>query len=357
MEIGNSSNELEMIDQGSSINKALTNNFITEMKRHYDDNCRREVRNVNRTPERYHKDRRDRECEGKHRRSADVGGPIDRVDQMIQNAEANRMKIFGTPGRDHNTLLPIDLDRDFIHSAMVDETYMLVASHIEDLILGKIERGEFVDFTKLIPKDKIMAEEETELKLIMREGRTFYVPVKDSTNISSFSRWEQAFRVFSNIYLRRNPLRATELIQYNHVIHSASLIYVWSNIHAYDQDFRIHMSKHPGHSWAILLQQSWSMRLQEKIRGTEFHQQFSSNKNARRSGSFEKKGNGELCRKFNRGKCTFGPSCKFEHRCSYCFKFRHAAIHCRKAIPDRQDNMDCHGSRDAGNKSRRSSNQ
>ena len=72
-------------------------------------------------------------------------------------------------------------------------------------IIKKIENGDYVDFSKLIPRDKIVAEEETELKMVMRDGKMYYVPVKDTQTINGFGRWEQAFRVFSNIYTRMHP--------------------------------------------------------------------------------------------------------------------------------------------------------
>ena len=68
--------------------------------------------------------------------------------------------------------------------------------------------------------------EETEMRLVQRNGRTAYVPVRDEVTINSFNCWEQAFRVFSNVYTREHPHKAAELIQYNHIIHSASLTYV-----------------------------------------------------------------------------------------------------------------------------------
>ena len=42
------------------------------------------------------------------------------------------------------------------------------------------------------------------------------------------------------------------------------------------------------------------------------------------------------CRRFNKGFCKFGTGCRFEHRCSYCFKFGHSVLHCRKLIVDRE---------------------
>ena len=97
-------------------------------------------------------------------------------------------------------------------------------------------------------------EEETELKMIIKNGRTFYVPVQDGMTILGFGRWKLAFRIYSNIYNTAHPNRASELIQYNHVIHMASLKYIWDNVYMYNKDFRLHLSKYPNCSWGIILQ-------------------------------------------------------------------------------------------------------
>ena len=235
--------------------------------------------------------------------------------------------------------MEIDIDNNFVHSTMVDETYMLVASHLEEGVVRKIENGEFVDFAKLIPRDQIIADtDETELKMVFLEGKTYYVPVKEASAISGFSKWEQAFRVFSDIYTRAHPHHATELIQYNHIIHTASLTYIWSNVYAYNQDFRLHMTRHPRRSWAILLQQSWSMRLQEKVRFNEFHKHLGGkvHRNGGNGNGKTSSPSGEPCRKYNKGKCNFSNSCRYDHCRSYCFKFGHTILTCRKLIADRE---------------------
>ena len=33
--------------------------------------------------------------------------------------------------------------------------------------------------------------------------------------------------------------------------------------------------------------------------------------------------------RFNKGRCTFGDRCKFDHRCLICSKFSHGAHNCR----------------------------
>ena len=89
---------------------------------------------------------------------------------------------------------------------------------------------------------------------------------KDSTNISSYIKWEQAFRVFSNIYTSFHPTRGEELIQYNHIIHTASQTFLWDNVYRYDREFCIQMAKHHLNlSWAVILQQAWSMFLKDKV--------------------------------------------------------------------------------------------
>ena len=78
----------------------------------------------------------------------------------------------------------------------------------------------------------------------MGGGQRFWIPVTEHevTNISNYSHREQTFRVFSNIYMAFHPSKAGELIQYNHIIHTASQTFAWENVYKYDREFQIHMS-------------------------------------------------------------------------------------------------------------------
>ena len=51
-----------------------------------------------------------------------------------------------------------------------------------------------------------------------------------------------------------------------------------------------------------------------------------------KTGSFNssKGGKKETCKRFNKGKCTSGLSCRYEHKCLNCGKFGHGAHICRK---------------------------
>ena len=53
------------------------------------------------------------------------------------------------------------------------------------------------------------------MELVYKEGSAFWVPAANRTNgneINSYPKWEQVFRVFSDIYTRSHLDRAAELI-------------------------------------------------------------------------------------------------------------------------------------------------
>ena len=228
-----------------------------------------------------------------------------------------------TPGNE-----VIDLGKNFVHSVMVDEDYLVLTAHVDELTKSKIERGEYVDLAKLLPKDRVAQEDDQRLQMMVRNGQTFWVPMNENVAINNFTRWELAFRAYSDIYSRANPSRSCELIQYNYIIHTISTQFIWENVYSYDKDFHLHMARHPLRNWTIILQQAWTMRLKDRIRTSEFVP----------NGRLKAKANShEICRRFNRVKCSYGFSCKYDHRCLYCFKFGHASLNCRKAIVDRKE--------------------
>ena len=109
----------------------------------------------------------------------------------------------------------------------------------------------------------------------------------------------------------------------------------------YDKEFRLHLSRHPERSWSVILQQAWSMRVKDRLtftKGESNHRNyaasgFNSHGNNNGNGNSKTKNN-EPCRRLNKGKCKFGANCRYEHRCSYCLKFAHAILTCRKLILD-----------------------
>ena len=264
---------------------------------------------------------------------------MERSQQVIREAEASKARLFATKGRQNQIISTIpnvgnwvennlDNEENVVRSADVDEKYLVIGAHVDPLIQQKIINNEFVDFSKLLPKNRFSAsDEENRLELVTRGGATYFVPASDRDNasITSFTKWEQAFRVFSNIFSRAYPSKVTELIQYNDIIHVAASTYIWENVYRYDKEFRRHISNFPHHSWSVILQQAWAMYLKDRIPAQRFDRHDnSSHRNPNKVN--------EICRRFNKGRCPNGNSCKYEHRCDVkeCGKFGHRAHICQK---------------------------
>ena len=235
-------------------------------------------------------------------------------ESMTRRSESKKVHIYSVPGKT-------------LHSALLDEDYLIVGNHVDEITRRKIGNGEYVDFSKLMPKDRLNSEEDQRMEMVNRGGMTFWVPLSDRelTSINSYSKWEQAFRVFTKIYGSFFPEKTRELIQYQHTIFTAAGSFAWDNVYKYDREFRMHMSRHhPHRNWSVILQQAWSMYLKDKVSNN-------GNQNQLNSGTGQPKVRCKLCYDFNSGNCTFGRRCKFDHRCSFCNKYGHGSFNCQKA--------------------------
>ena len=103
---------------------------------------------------------------------------------------------------DANTINYVNQDRRH-DPAEVDQDYLVVGNFVEDSVQQRIKRGEYIDFARLLPCDRLAFEEDNRMEIVNRNGKTYFVPATEAESggsISNFSRWQQAFRVFSNIY-------------------------------------------------------------------------------------------------------------------------------------------------------------
>ena len=257
----------------------------------------------------------------------------DRAAQIIRQAEKARARILEIPGMNHVNQNPLGFsseeleliqNKERLHSVLVDEGYSDVASHVDEVTRRKIITCEYVDFSKLLPSDKSEDLEDEPMRMVNRDGVPAWAPARDRDPVNSFTRWEQAFRVYSNIYTEVFPRKAAELIQYNHVINTAAQSFTWDNVYRYDRKFRKHLSKFPSRSWSVILQQAWTMCLKDRYGNGDRNRGNDRNKKRR-----------DICWKFNQGKCSYGLSCKFDHRCTLCLKFGHGSHNCRRTKADR----------------------
>ena len=62
-----------------------------------------------------------------------------------------------------------------------DESFFHITCHIDVTLKGKIEKGEFAELEKLLPKDimKCQSRDESRMELVHNDGSTYFVPATD----------------------------------------------------------------------------------------------------------------------------------------------------------------------------------
>ena len=131
----------------------------------------------------------------------------------------------------------------------VDDQCFHVTCHIDEGLKSKIQRGEFVDLERLLPKIHSQRNShENKMELVYKDGHSYFVPAVTDGKINGIRRWEQAFRVYAAIYSEANPARAAEIWQYVHIMNTAAASYSWENVSNYDYTFRHLMSQYPQRS-------------------------------------------------------------------------------------------------------------
>ena len=248
-------------------------------------------------------------------------------------------------------------DKDLSHilnigSGVSDDDFFHLTCHIEPSLIHKIEKGEFVELEKLLPKDRFRNhKEEGRLEWVQRDGGTFLVLAQKDNKIGGFRRWEQAFRAYATIYCVANPHRAKEIWQYITVINTAASSYVWDNVYNYDITFRHLMAFNPQRSWAITYNQMWNLSMKDPIprfnsksgygsgsgfphynsSGTVLNRSNNTNSNTSTNPMQVMRNKSDYCWNFNKGiPCKFGSKCKFIERCKYCDSPTHGVHACHK---------------------------
>ena len=279
-----------------------------------------------------------------------------KAERMIAEAEKFKVSVNAPTGEVNNLMVqqvvladaqPTRLpDPDptpmIAYQPNIDDEFSHIACHIDSSIKAKIERGEFVDLEKLLPKNRRNSND-CRMDLVFRDGHSYFVPAQADNKITGIRKWEQAFRVYATIYSQANPSRSAEIWQYVHVINTAASSYTWENVSNYDYTFRQLMAQYPQRSWAKLYLQMWSISMREPIQKFRSFQSGStaqhnikasmSSSTAGSSGAAtQPKKKPNYCWAFNKGgTCKFSSKCKFVNRCSYCEASDHGISMCPKA--------------------------
>ena len=163
-----------------------------------------------------------------------------RADKALLEAEKFKARVE-PPGNDFDQNMSIRDDMQILNigAGVSDDDFFHLTCHIDPNLIHKIEKGEFVELEKLLPKDKLgRSGEENRFEWVQRDGGTYLVPAQRDSKIGSFRRWEQAFRAYATIYCGANPHRSKEVWQYITVINTAASSFLWENVYHYDITFR-----------------------------------------------------------------------------------------------------------------------
>ena len=262
------------------------------------------------------------------------------ADKMIVDAEKYKATLEKPSGTvPLGTFNPVNQVSSFnpvaIGGSMNDE-FFHITCHVNVNLISKIEKGEFDDLEKLLPKDPTKrAREYNKMELVSQDGSTYFVPANERDGkITGVHKWEQAFRVYAAIYTRANPTRAAEIWQYVYTINLATSSFVWENVANYDFTFRQLVSQNLNRSWAKIYHQMWSLSMRDPLHSNRFSQITNKSSNNNRAG---RKDRDDYCWKFNKNHCKFGARCKFEHRCHYCDGYGHGSYNCGKKNKSRDN--------------------
>ena len=235
-----------------------------------------------------------------------------------------------------------------IGSGVSDDDFFHLTCHIDPSLIHKIEKGEYIELEKLVPKEKLGGREENRLEWVQRDGGTFLVPAQKDNKIGNFRKWEQAFRAYATIYCGANPHRSREIWQYITVINTAASAYAWDNVYNYDITFRHLMAFNPQRSWAVTYNQMWNLSMRDPLpknyskggavvnhyAGSGYVGARYSNGNSSNTSSNPmqvRRNKSDYCWNFNKGiPCKFGVKCKFIERCKYCDSPTHGVNSCFK---------------------------
>ena len=114
----------------------------------------------------------------------------------------------------------------------------------------RILRGEYIDFNTLLPEVMFSVVTST-------PSPNASHPTVQSPKITSFSTWLDARNTYIATIVAHNPARASELLGYQHQIHSASNHFSTSTWLKYDAQFRTLAASNPQLCWDLRHSELW----------------------------------------------------------------------------------------------------
>ena len=97
-------------------------------------------------------------------------------DRMIKEVKNARARVFTSKGKDDVNIV----SRQNLSYSAMDEEYLVIGGHADSALQQKIIDFEYIDFARLILKDRIARIEEYQcFELVVKGNSTFFAPVSE----------------------------------------------------------------------------------------------------------------------------------------------------------------------------------
>ena len=212
----------------------------------------------------------------------------------------------------------------------------------------KIWKGQFVEFSEILKKkDKNLQKTVT---MEMDEEGGVFLQGKQSKMYVDWDSWLEAFLLFSDIILTKDPFQCRGLMYYLDRIRMAKKDYPGQTWATYDRFFRIKKASMPHMSWDEFDQDLWVTHVLKSLRDLEKPNTKNTTSNTksqsqnppqssapapsapkkkvRRGGQTKKTPYPkDICMWFNKGTCNRNP-CSYSHKCETCKQWGHPKLSC-----------------------------
>ena len=208
---------------------------------------------------------------------------------------------------------------------------------LEKNLEDKILRGEYVDFTLLLP-DSIAHPQSPEVQLRVEDSApgSLVAPVtmvrKRKPVIDSFHKWLDAYTTYMLVIVAAYPRRALELIKYQQIISRAESKFKGLAWLAYDEQFRRYAASDLTRPWDLVDLELWTVTFSGLAKphcfvcSSPYHSQADCPKADPTRRQY--RGSGSCCFSFNKPSGCNRRSCQFPHVCSRCRSPSHAFPNC-----------------------------
>ena len=228
---------------------------------------------------------------------------------------------------------------------------------LEKNLEDKILRGEYIDFTLLLP-DSIAHPQSPVVQLRVEDSApgSLVSPVtmvrKRKPVIDTFHKWLDAYTTYMFVIVAAYPRRALELLKYQQIISRAESKFKGLAWLAYDEQFRHYAASDLTRPWDLVDLELWTVTFSGLAKphcfvcSSPYHSQADCPKAdpTRR----QNRGPGSCCFSFNKPSGCNRRSCQFPHVCSRCRSPSHAFPNCTSDGPSK--NFTTRNSGDRGKK-------